>query len=131
MSGFDPFGTVTVGDLAHTLQWPATHDIDPVLRRPGRPLGYGNRVPQWRVWKLRRLYIYRHALEPIMLPLKIHLGSRQRLHDDGIGLDIHRLRLIRFDAEIVQLMRRRTAADADLDPALAQMVQHADRFVEP
>ena len=28
-------------------------------------------------------------------------------------------------------MRRRAAADADLEPALAQMIEHADFFGEP
>ena len=31
----------------------------------------------------------------------------------------------------MQLMRRRAAADPDLDPALAQVIQHADFFGEP
>ena len=131
ISRHDPFGAVAVGNLAYALQWPATDDIDPVLRRPSRALRHRDRVPQRRVWKLRRLHIDRHVLELIVLAAKIHLGLRQRLHDDGIGLDIHRLRLVRIDAEIVQFMRRRAAADADLDPALAQMIQHADFFGKP
>ena len=81
--------------------------------------------------KLRRLHIDRHIRRIDNACREIHLAPRQRLHDDGIGLDIHRLRLVRIDAEIVQLMRRRAAADADLDPALAQMIQHADFFGEP
>ena len=66
-----------------------------------------------------------------MLAAKSTSSLRQRLHDDGIGLDIHRLRLIRIDTEIVEFMRRGAAADADLDAAAAQMIEHADFFGEP
>jgi hypothetical protein len=66
----------------------------------------------------------------IVLARKVDLVLCQRLHDDGVGLYIHRLRLIRVDPEIVQLMRRGAAADADLDAAAAEMIQHADLLGE-
>ena len=66
-----------------------------------------------------------------MLAREIHLVPCQRLHDDLIRLDIHRLRDIRIDAEIIQLMRRGAAADADLDPAVAQVIEHANFLGEP
>ena len=66
-----------------------------------------------------------------MLAGKIDLVFGQRLHDDGKGLDIHRLRLLVIDAEIVELVRRGAAADADLDATAAEVIQHADFLGEP
>jgi hypothetical protein len=81
--------------------------------------------------KLRRLHLDRHVFEMIVLAAKVDLVFRQRLHDDAVSLDIHRLCLVRIDVEIVQFMRRRAAADPDLDAAPAQMVQHADFLGQP
>ncbi len=67
----------------------------------------------------------------IVLAAEIDLARGQRLPDDVVGLDIHRRRVIGIDAEILQLMRRGAAADADLEPAAAQMIEHADFFGEP
>ena len=66
-----------------------------------------------------------------MLAGEIHRIARQRLHDDVIRLDIGRLRPVRIDSPISQLVRRGAAADADLDAASAQMIEHADFFGEP
>ena len=41
------------------------------------------------------------------------------------------MRLVMIDAEIIEFMRRGAAADADLDTAAAEMIQHADFFGEP
>ena len=41
------------------------------------------------------------------------------------------LRHVGIDAEIVQLVRRGATADANLEPAATQMVEHADFLGEP
>ncbi len=55
----------------------------------------------------------------------------QRLLDDGEGLDIHRRRRIGINAEIVKFVRGCAAAYADIEPAVAEVVEHADLFGEP
>ena len=39
--------------------------------------------------------------------------------------------MVRIDAVIADLVRRRAAADADFEAAVAEMVEHADFFREP
>ena len=126
-----PLAAKAIGDLAHFRQRPAANDVDRILRRPCRAFGHGHRVPQWRMRQLRGLHVDRDFGELIVLAREIDLVLRQRLHDDLIGLDIDRRRQIGVDAEIVQLMRRGAAADADLEPAMAQMIEHTDFFGEP
>ena len=58
---------------------------------------------------------------------------RQRLagqpgEDDVERLDVHRVRLVVLDAEIGNLEGRDALADADLEPAAAHLVEHADLF---
>ena len=131
VAGRRPFGTVAVGNLAHPRDRSAADDVDAVLRRPCRALRHGHRVPQRRMRQLRRLQVDRHLLVVIVLAGKVDLVPGQRLHDDAVSLDIHRLRLVGIDAEIIQLVRRGAATDTDFDAAEAEMIQHADFFREP
>ena len=81
--------------------------------------------------QLRRFDFDWYVFEIVVFVVEIDLLLGQRLLDDGVSLDIHRRRSLRIDAEIPQLVRRGAAADADLEPASAEMVEHADLFGEP
>ncbi len=81
--------------------------------------------------QLRRFDFDRYVFEIVVFAVEIDLLLGQRLLDDGVSLDIHRRRSLRIDAEILQLVRRGAAADADVEPAFAEMVEHAYFFRKP
>src|SRR5262245_27833687 len=116
MAGRGPFGAVAVGYLAYARDRSTADNVDAVLRRPCRAFRHRHRVPQRWMRRLCRLQVDRHVLVAKMRAGKIDLFPGQRLHDHLIGLDIHRLREVVIDAEIVELLRRGAAADADLHP---------------
>src|SRR6202022_152769 len=126
-----PFGAIAIGDLADFCDWPGADDVDLVLRRPRCALGHGDGVPEWRGRKLRGVYLHRHVFEIVIFALEVDLRLRQRLLDDVVSLDIHRRRLLRVDAEILQFVPGCAAADTDVEPAIAEMVEHADFLGEP
>ncbi len=65
------------------------------------------------------------------MPVKIEHGLGQPLHDqlDGLGVDL--LRVFGLLAIKGEFDRRRAAAEADLQPAAAELVEHADFLDHP
>src|SRR5258705_10113318 len=79
---------------------------------------------------LHRLEDERHVVECVVLAAEADASRAQRLHHDLVGLEVHRLRLRRIDAERGDLERGHAAADAELEPPSAQVVESADLLGE-
>ncbi len=80
---------------------------------------------------LQRLDFHRHILEGEMLALEIeHLLGEALQHDlDCFRVDLLRGR--RIGAVIFEFDRHRAAAEADLQPAAAHLIEHADFLDQP
>ncbi len=80
---------------------------------------------------MHRLQVDRYVPVGEVLAGEIDHVPGERLHEHVVGLDIHRRRKVVIDAEIIELMWRGAAADADLEASAAEVIEHADLFGEP
>src|SRR6185312_1383919 len=83
-------------------------------------------VPQRRVRPLHRAYRHVHAVEAVELAGEAELIDREALEQQLKGLVIHRLGRGEIERVILAFERRHAAADAELEAAAAQLVEHAD-----
>ena len=87
-------------------------------------------VPERRVRLLQRLELHRHVLVAEELPSKFTAScvSPCRIMSSASA---YICGVLGVDAVIAELDRRDAAADAELEPAAAHLVEHADLFGQP
>lgn len=89
------------------------------------------RVPERRVWPLSRGQLDRHTIELKVLPMVGYGVTRQPLEKDLQCLVEPRLRFRRAMTPEVVFDGGDTPADAHLQAAIRQVIDHADLFDEP
>ena len=93
---------------------------------PGHALDVARRAPERRIRTLERRQLHRHVVIAIVLPT---VGQARAGHprDEHVErLLEHGPRACRIEAVIADLVRRHAAADTELEPAAAQVIEHAD-----
>ena len=75
---------------------------------------------------LQRRQLHRHVVEAEVLALEAHGALGQPLHDDRQRLVVDVAGIVRIAAEQIELDRRCAAAEADVEPAAAHLIEHAD-----
>lgn len=88
-------------------------------------------VPQRRVRFLKRHDFHRHVVEPVVSSLKGQPLRGESLHRQFEPLGVNLLPLLGVLPVISHLEGHRAAAEADLQPPAAQVVEHADFFHHP
>ena len=74
---------------------------------------------------------HRDILEIVVLAFEGEFVRRQPLHQQLKGLVIDALRLAEVETVEFGLERRHAAADAEFEPAVAHLIEHADFFDQP
>ena len=130
VAGGRPFGAVAVGDLPHARERPVHYRVDLVLHAPGHAFDVAHAVPERRMRLLHGVHHDRHVAEREVLSFVGQHVRRKCLHHHRIALVVDALRLRRVHAVVAELVGRDAAAHADLEPAAAHVVEHADFFRE-
>ena len=98
---------------------------------PRRAGGVRRAIPEGRAGLLRRAQFNRHVPVGVVgafviQRLRVHAGANAL-----VRVDEHVARFFVIDVVIAQLERRHAAADADLQPAMAEMIEHGDFLQHP
>ena len=106
-------------------------EVHAVLARPGRAGGVRGAVPERRRRLLQRPQRHRHVLVGVVLAriAELVVGQRRGQAVERVDEDVARFR--RGDLVIGELIGRHAAPDADLEPAVAQVIEDADLLGEP
>ena len=88
-------------------------------------------IPDRRVRLLIGRKLHRHVVELKIPPLEGQRARGEPLHDEVERLGIDRLRLLRLLTVVDELGRHRAAAEADLEPPAAHLIEHADLLDHP
>ena len=126
-----PGGAVAGGELAGVV---GRHGERDVAAERGQAIGALERagdMPQRRVRPLHGLHDQRDVLEGEVLAGMVEPVGTQPLENDFQALVETLLGGAGFYAEELRLVRRGAAADAELEPAAAHDVEHADLFQQP
>ena len=102
-----------------------------LLAGPGRTDLVGGAIPERRMRLLQRAQFDRHVLVGEVLAF---IGQRiggQAGADALEGIEENIARAVVFDLVIFQLIGRHSAADADIEAAVAEMIEHADFLDQP
>ena len=128
---FLPHLAEPVGEASRQRRGVQADDVEPTA---GGPLGAFRRVdavPEGRVGFLQRLQLHGHVLEVEELAGEVEGLPRQSLKDEIEALGVDALRLLRVLPEHGQFDGGGAAAEADVQPPAAHLVEHADLFDEP
>ena len=126
-----PDRAVAVDGETGFLRRVEAHHVEVAARRALGAVGHVHAVPDRRMRFLQRLDLHRHVAEGEPLALEIEHLVRQALEHELDRLGIDRLRLVGIGAVVLDLDRHRAAAEADLEAAAAQLVEHADFLDQP
>jgi hypothetical protein len=88
-------------------------------------------VPERRMRALQRPQHHRHVLEAVARRAVVDATAGEALIDHVEGVLERLARLREILAIGVELVRRNPLADADVEPASAEMVEHAKLFQQP
>ncbi len=121
-----PGGAVVVAEAAGRGDAVEADDVEALLGATHSAVVGMYAVPDRRMRLLQRLHLHRYIVEAEMLALEAHCLLAQPLHDDGERLVVDVARLGRVGAVEIELDRRGTPAEADIEPAAAHLIEHAD-----
>ena len=88
-------------------------------------------VPQRRMRLLQRLDLHRHVLELVVLAVPGQRLGRERLEDQLQPLGIDLLPVLGVLPVVGNLVGHRAAAETDLQPPAAHVIEHADFLQHP
>src|SRR5579872_2827938 len=100
-------------------------DVERLARSARRTVGRVRTVPDRRVRLLQRFELDWHVFEGKMLAAKIECFAGEALQDYFDGFVVDFLRIGRIGAEIGKFDRRSAAAETELQPAAAHLIEHA------
>ena len=105
---------------------PERHEMQALRASPGGANRARRRIPERRMRLLQRPQRDRHVLvDEVLAPVGERVG-RQAGADAVERIDEDVARVVVRDLVEAELVGRDAAADADLEPAVAEMVEHAD-----
>ena len=117
---------VAVGHRANLGGQGVGDQIEAVAARGLGAVGRPGAGPERRVRLLQRLELHRHVGIAIELAVKRERALGERLAQDLQRFEVHFLSVIGIDPVIGGFDRRDAAADAQLEAAPAELVEHAD-----
>src|SRR5258707_688054 len=103
-------------------------DVHPIVGRPGAGFRLNGPAPKRWVWKLDGRQGYRNILQVEVATRLIQPPAAHGLKNDVSRLTIAALRFAGLHAKETELDRCRAAAHTKLDPAAADLIEHADFF---
>src|SRR5262249_32100089 len=87
-------------------------------------------VPDWRMWTLHRFGLHKVVFVVVEAALEVENVSLERTHQHSECFLIHGRCLRGIDSKTLMFDERTAAAHAHGQTAAAQLVEHADFFVE-
>ncbi len=126
-----PDGTIAIDGKARLLGRVEAHHVEVAPRRALGALGHVHAVPDGRMRLLQRRELHRHVVEGKVLALEVEHFLREPLEHEIDSFRVDLLRDVGIGAVILDLDRDRAATEADLQPAAAELVDHADFLDQP
>src|SRR5262245_40638350 len=126
-----PDRAITLHGETGLLRRVKAHDVEIAARRALGAVRHVHAVPDRRMRLLQWRDLHGYVVEGKSLALEVENLLRQAFEHELDGLAVDLLRLVRIGAVVLDLDRHGAAAEADLEPTAAQVIEHADFFEQP
>src|SRR5262245_46636841 len=125
-----PFLAITIADCPGASARAKRYHVDTAWCCPRNRVCVGRAVPERRMWALHRSHLHHVVFVVVEAPFEIDHVGFERPHQHAESLVIHRGCQRGVDTEALMLDQRSTAAYAYRQATAAEMVEHANFFVE-